>query len=388
MNSLRPGRLRRPAAEQLLDGVPTGRPVGGDPLASLLAAAAAPPHTAEQAGEDAAITAFRAEHLVPASNLGRGQMIKSPLAKILTMKVGALALALGAGGVAVAATTGAFTPSGHASTTGSITTPVASGSQASGSHASVKASMPGTHTGASASGHAAVPTVGSILSAVDAAQVCRELAGKVERTVASTDGSAVAIMTETGLQNALDNPALSQVVDNPEFVSLVATAEGRGNAPDYCGLVLHLAKLASPATLGNLPGSALSAIPASIASQIPGSALTGVPTSGLSKLPVRFLSKLSAPALSGLPASVLAELPASVLKGVLPALPAGALAQLPAKVLAGAMNGMPTGTLTGVVSRLPVGLRTQTLPMLPKSALAGLPKSLLAGLPGSLLSSL
>jgi hypothetical protein len=387
MNSLRPGRLRRPAAEQLLDGVPTGRPVGGDPLASLLAAAAAPPHTAEQAGEDAAVTAFRAEHLVPASNLGRGQMIKSPLAKILTMKAGALALALSAGGVAVAATTGAFSTAGHTSPSGSVSAHM-TGSQPTGSQSSVKASMPGAHASASASGHAVAPTVGSILSAVDAAQVCRALAGKVERTVASADGSAVAVMTETGLQNALDNPALSQVVDNPEFVSLVATAEGKGSVPDYCGLVLHLAKLASPATLGNLPGSALSAIPASIASQIPGSALTGVPTAGLSKLPVAFLSRLSAPALSGLPVSVLTKLPASVLTGVLPALPTGTLSQLPAKVLAGAMTGMPTSTLTGVVSKLPAGLRMQTLPMLPKSALAGLPKSLLAGLPGSLLSSL
>jgi hypothetical protein len=395
MSSIRSGRLRRPAAERLLDGGAAGRAGGtgqrADPLASLLAAAAAPPRPGEQPGEDVAVTAFRAEHLVPASHSGRGQMIKSPLAKLLTMKAGALALALSAGGVAVAATTGAFSappaPAGH-----HVSIHAAGGGRGGGAHAAVRASGPGAHV--SASGHA--PTVGSVLSATGAAQACHELAGRVTAAVAHADGAAVTTLTETGLQGALQSPALSRVVSNPAFASLVATAEGRGNVADYCGLILDLGRLASPAALAGLPASVLSAIPAGIVGQLPASALGGAPVAVLSRLPVAFLSRLSGPALAALPASVLARLPASVLsrlpasllKGLLPGLSGGTLGQLPSKLLAGAMSGLPAKSLIPVVTKLPTATRVKTLPLLPLSVLAALPKSLLSGLPGSLLGRL
>jgi hypothetical protein len=261
MNGNRPDRLRRATAEELLDGVPASGHPGGDPLASMLAAAAAPPRAAERAGEDAAVTAFLAERLVPVSHSGRGQMIKSPLAKLLTMKVGAAALALSAGGVALAASTGAFSPSAAGSARGGASASVAT---SQGSHVSTHASVSGQH---GAAGHKGAAPAAHILSAVESGKVCRELGGQVARTVAKADHTAVGVLTRTGLQNALESPELSPIVNNPVFASLVATAESKDNVADYCGLILHLAKLPVPAALVKLPVSVLSGIPASIVAQ-------------------------------------------------------------------------------------------------------------------------
>jgi hypothetical protein len=99
--SIRP-RLRRAAAEHLLDGAVDGGP---GPLAELLSAAAAPAHPGELAGRADAVTAFRAHHAaVPAPR--RGSMLKTALAKALTVKAAAIAAVAVGGGVALAATTG------------------------------------------------------------------------------------------------------------------------------------------------------------------------------------------------------------------------------------------------------------------------------------------
>jgi len=82
----------------------------------VLAAAAAPGHDDELAGEQMAVAAFEANHLASVANFRREQMIKSPLAKILTVKVLASVLVVGAsGGVALAASTGTFSSSGPGS---------------------------------------------------------------------------------------------------------------------------------------------------------------------------------------------------------------------------------------------------------------------------------
>src|SRR5580658_1289771 len=115
MNTRHPRRISRKAVEQLLDGaaglVPGNLPApeGSDQLARVLAAAAAPGRQDELAGEQVAVAAFEASHLVPVASSRRGQMIKYPHAKLLTTKVVALSLAAFAtGGVALAAGTGAF----------------------------------------------------------------------------------------------------------------------------------------------------------------------------------------------------------------------------------------------------------------------------------------
>ena len=122
MNTRHPQRISRKAAEQLLDGaagLDPGNPKapdGSDRLARVLAAAAAAGREDELAGEQMAVAAFEASHLVPVASSRRGQMIKyTTHAKLVTGKVLAISLAACAtGGVALAAGTGAFSSPGAA----------------------------------------------------------------------------------------------------------------------------------------------------------------------------------------------------------------------------------------------------------------------------------
>ncbi|GIM93780.1 hypothetical protein [Paractinoplanes toevensis] len=94
--------LDRDTAELLLRDPAARR---AHPVGALLAAASAPATGRHLAGEDAAAMAFTAAHLTsPRSR--RIQMLKTTLAKLLTVKVAAAVAALGAGGVALAAGTG------------------------------------------------------------------------------------------------------------------------------------------------------------------------------------------------------------------------------------------------------------------------------------------
>src|SRR5579863_5561020 len=122
MNTRHSSRITRPSAEHLLDGRAGSTDLAQDPLVRVLAAATAPGREAELGGEAAAVAAFEAHHLSPVSIHRRGQMIKSPLAKLLTVKALAAALAVCVtGGVAVAAGTGAL--SSHTSASTQLTTP-------------------------------------------------------------------------------------------------------------------------------------------------------------------------------------------------------------------------------------------------------------------------
>ncbi|PRX04952.1 UNVERIFIED_ORG: hypothetical protein CLV66_106221 [Actinomadura viridilutea] len=99
----------RAAAERLLDGAADGRRAVDDPLARLLAGAAAPARESELAGEEAAVAAFRAASAArKAAPRGTGRR-RLALSRVFTAKVAALALAgVVGGGVAVAAGTGSL----------------------------------------------------------------------------------------------------------------------------------------------------------------------------------------------------------------------------------------------------------------------------------------
>jgi hypothetical protein len=107
MNAYEPRPLSADDAERLLGGHPvTVR--HAQRLAQRLAAAAAPGFPGELAGEDTATTAFRAAvGTNPALLPGRRTMTKSAVvAKLLTLKAAAVAVAaVSAGGVALAAST-------------------------------------------------------------------------------------------------------------------------------------------------------------------------------------------------------------------------------------------------------------------------------------------
>jgi len=106
MTSHPTGRIDRNTAEALLRGVPGARDAAGRLGAQLAAAAsAAQPH--ELAGLPAALEAFRAVGRQPAIEPRRGSMIKAFLAKLLTIKAAAILACGAAGGVALAAGTGA-----------------------------------------------------------------------------------------------------------------------------------------------------------------------------------------------------------------------------------------------------------------------------------------
>ncbi len=85
-------------------------PAGQRRLAALVAATTVPARAGELDGEAAALAAFRAARLNPIpERRRRPSMLKTTLAKLLTVKVGALCVAtLSVGGVAVAASTGAL----------------------------------------------------------------------------------------------------------------------------------------------------------------------------------------------------------------------------------------------------------------------------------------
>ena len=147
MNTRHYRRISRKAADQLLDGAAgpdqgsrTGLE-GTGPLVSVLAAAAAPGRADELAGERMAMAAFEANHLASVADSRSEQMIKSPLAKILTVKVIAAALAVTAGGgVALAASTGTFSGSSPAASPTSTVSPVSSIPGLSGPSATPSAS--------------------------------------------------------------------------------------------------------------------------------------------------------------------------------------------------------------------------------------------------------
>lgn len=103
MSSHRTRRIDRGTAEQLLRGAPANL---DGPLVDLLAAAAAPAHASELAGEQTALAAYRQARLTPAAEPRRPSMIQTALAKLLTVKVAAATIGITAlGGVALASGT-------------------------------------------------------------------------------------------------------------------------------------------------------------------------------------------------------------------------------------------------------------------------------------------
>jgi hypothetical protein len=370
MNTRHYRRISRKAADQLLDGAagpdPGAQPgpAGPRPLVSVLAAAAAPGREDELAGEQMAVAAFEANHLASVADSRSEQMIKSPLAKILTVKVIAAALAVSVGGgVALAASTGTFPGSSPApsqtSTARPVTsvpgltvpsaTPSDSDSGSASPSASAASSAPaGTapQQASPAASASASPSPASIPQT--AAGLCQALAGQV----AGTTGS----LTKTAQDQALASGTVSAVVkNNGEFSSLVSTAQSVLNVPDYCALLLDLPGLPQPADLVNLPVNLLSTLLTQLPTATLAQDLTSLPSSTLSML--------------------LAELPVSTVSQLLTSLPGSVVTQL--------FTALPASTATQILNELPTSAASQLVGELPNSLLSGL-----SGLSGSVLGLL
>ncbi|MGH3070189.1 MAG: hypothetical protein ACRDMI_16615, partial [Streptosporangiaceae bacterium] len=298
MSTSRPQGIDRETAEQLLDG-----PGGAHPgqLPRILAAAAAPGHDPELAGEETAVAAFQAHHLSPVTTPRRGQMIKSPLARLLTVKVlTAAAAALATGGAALAASTGALT--GHSPA------PVHSGaSQYPSSAQATPATQPATAHGQTA---AASSPPGSIIPG-STAGLCRDLASRAGAT-----GTA----SPAALTQALASPVMSRALHGPAFSRLTAITGETTTVPDYCALELALPRLPQPALVGELPPAVLSRAVTSLAPPALATVLTSLSPAALAQA----LTTLPGPAL----ATVLSTLPAPALGTVLTTLPSRPLAQV------------------------------------------------------------
>ena len=368
MNTRHYRRISRKAADQLLDGAagpdqgaPTGLAgsTGSGQLVSVLAAAAAPGRADELAGEQMAVAAFEANHLASVANFRREQMIKSPLAKILTVKVLASVLVVGAsGGVALAASTGTFSSSGPGSRPeggessvaapvtppagGFIPSPSDSGSGSASASPSGGTQQPAASSPASDSSPASIPQT--------AAGLCNALAG----AAAGTSGS----LTKAAQQQALAGGGVTKAVQSPEFSSLVSTAQSAANVPDYCALLLSLPQLPQPARLTQLPVSLLSQLLTQVPAATLAQQLTSLPSSTLSAL--------------------LAELPVSTVSQILTSLPSSAVSQI--------LTALPAATLNQVLTELPGTAQTQILNELPTSVvsrlLGQLPNSAVSGLAG------
>ncbi|WP_432826070.1 hypothetical protein [Dactylosporangium sp. CA-092794] len=215
MSIRRTRRITAATAERLLAGA------GGDrvddehrALAAVLAASAGPARPAELTGLHEAVAGFRAAqlHRVPAPR--RPSVIKTALVKPLTVKAAAVAVVVvGAGGVALAATTGALPNpfNSHAGPAGSA--------GIAGAGASARPSVPGH--GPSSAGPSP------------------SLVGLCHAYTAGADHG-----------KALDNPA---------FSALITAADGKDKVDAYCTRLLA----ASPSegahptgAVGDHPGGA------------------------------------------------------------------------------------------------------------------------------------
>ena len=353
MSTRHPRRISRRAAEQLLGGH-GGPDAEHDRLAGVLAAAAAPARESELGGEQAAVAAFEAHHLVSATTSRRGQMIKSPLAKLLTAKVIAASVAVFAtGGVALAASTGALTGSGSSPGSGSASLPpgpasVSVGSASVGGPARTRP-RPARPRRPRRRRRRRAPRIPCPSPA--RVGLCRALAAEVSRGVGGT----------AGLERALASPVLARLASRSEFSSLVATVQGATSVPDYCALLLRLPALPQPADLAQLPASVLSATLAQLPAGTLAQVLTELPGPALAQV----LTALSPSAL----AQVLTALPGPALAQVLTALPATPLSQvltwLPTPVLVQVLTALPASGLGQVLTTLPVHGLTQVVTRLP-----------------------
>jgi hypothetical protein len=357
MNTRHSWKISRNMAEQLLEGhagpdsAPNWpEPSATAPLTRVLAAAAAPARDRELAGEQMAVAAFEANHLVPVVTPQKEH--KSMLAKLLTVKVLFSSLAACAtGGVALAASTGALTgtptPHATASASQSVTagtqpapssTPSGSSSPQPSASASSPLRVPGGSTGtqpAASPSASASPTAQSLPQTASA--LCNALVGDVIPVSGGT-------LSQSGQVQALSSSRLPGLLKKPEFAPLISTAQSATAVPDYCALLLDLPQLPQPSDLAQLPSTVL------------GQLLTALPTATL--------------------AQVLTSLPSSTLSQVLTALPTSALSAV--------LTSLPSSTVTQLLNEVP----TSTLTQLPASVLSQLPQSVLSQLPVPALSQL
>ncbi|MFJ9772529.1 hypothetical protein ACIRVF_14985 [Kitasatospora sp. NPDC101157] len=247
MSTNRSRRIDRDAAEQLLGGAVGGPSAGQDAsltgpdgpgqVARVLAAAAAPATSAELAGEEAALAAFREASLTPepvVTPVRRRSMATAALARAFSTKAAAAVLgATALCGVAVAAGTGNL--------------PALGGGPTEPEHAVAASGSPteSTHGTTGKSGTAS-PSGSARPSAGAQADPPRGLAPSASATPgASSPGTRGAhpsppaalvplCQSFTDRTNKGERPG--QLTADPLFGPLVAAAGGAEEVPDFCSV--------------------------------------------------------------------------------------------------------------------------------------------------------
>ncbi|MER8187022.1 hypothetical protein [Kitasatospora sp. NPDC094015] len=256
MSTNRSRRIDREAAEHLLAGAgaepEAGRAaVTGHPaLAGLLAAAAVPTAHGEQAGEQAALAAFREARPDPAGQAGptrpadrprRRTMADTAFARAFSAKALAAAFAATAlGGVAVAAGTGTLpaplggTPQpAHPVSAAPVAPPSGSGTPAAVAPARPSGQGP-TGTPARPGGPGATPGPGPIGSGTPAA---RDSGAPATGTPAAEAG--LAPLCRTFGDRLRGGEHLGDLVRDKSFLPLLRAAGTSGHAADYCAGLLR-----------------------------------------------------------------------------------------------------------------------------------------------------
>jgi hypothetical protein len=188
-------RIDRGTAEKLLDGRPLGPDAGHDALVDLLATLAAPPADGEQAGESAAMDAFRETRLSPVQHSRSRPMTTAAQVRRRSAKALVAALAVTAlSGVAVAAGTGHLpgVKGGHPAAAPRTTGPTA--------------------------GATGTPNTGGPTATADA------------------DPATTALCEAYTASTAADR---AKKLAAPAFSGLVRVAGGTGKVTAYCAAVLH-----------------------------------------------------------------------------------------------------------------------------------------------------
>jgi hypothetical protein len=188
-------------AERLMRGARAGSLVDPEPLAGLLAAAAAPGRPAERTGEEAAVMAFWDAHLALPPE-PRRPMRKTTMAKLATATA-VIVLAVGGAGVALAAGLGHLPGAGS-----------------SNEHATARPA---------ASAASRAPASGSANSA-------HGTAASHDATPSGSPSPNLRGLCTAFQAGAGDNPG--KALDNPAFTVLITTAGGKDKVAAYCTTLL------------------------------------------------------------------------------------------------------------------------------------------------------
>lgn len=210
MRNRRERHTDRDAAEQLLRRASSGPTADPHPIAELLARAAGPASNGELAGHNAALAAFREARLTPVPQPRRPSMLKTTLAKFITVKVLAVAATVtAAGGVALAAGTGTLPGPLQKTAHDVLGAPAATSSPKGGKPTAGPTSTPS----AKPSKPSAKPSANAASPSPSLVGLCRAYAAGVS-----------------------DNPGAA--LENPAFTVLITAAGGKDKVKGYCATVL------------------------------------------------------------------------------------------------------------------------------------------------------